>query len=299
MKADITREIVMKRTFAIIAILVACGFSLRAHAIDIGKAVGSAIGGIQQVAEASKEITPSEEHYIGRAVAAMVLEKYPLVQSPALNEYLNKVGLVVAYHSDRPITYGGYHFAAVRSSDINAFACPGGLIFVTEGLMKAVKNEDELASVLGHEIAHVAERHGINAIKKSRWTKFGFYAAGEVGKQYSKSEVGQLVNEFQGVVSDVAKQVIQNGYSKKDEAEADRLGLEYASRSGYDPKAMASFIQGEIDKGLASNSGPFSSHPAHEKRLKAVNATIAQENLSGKAVAARTARFNLNLAALK
>jgi beta-barrel assembly-enhancing protease len=289
----------MKRTFAIVAALAALGFAFRAHAIDIGQAIGSGIGGLQQIAAAAKEITPSEEHYIGRAVAAMVLDKYPLVASPSLNEYLNKVGLTVAYHSDRPATFGGYHFAVVKSGDINAFACPGGLIFVTEGLMKAVKNEDELATVLGHEIAHVAERHGINAIKKSRWTKFGFYAAGEVGKQYSQSEIGQLVGEFQSVVSDVAKQVIQSGYSKKDEGEADQLGLEFASRAGYDPKAMAEFIQSEMDKGLASKSGPFSSHPAPDKRLKEVNATIERENLSGKAVAARTMRFNQALASLK
>ncbi len=286
----------MKHAIALITLLVVAGLGVRAQAFDIGQAIGGAIGGVQQIAEASKEITPSEEHYIGRAVAAMVLDKYPLLNNAALDQYVNKVGLVVAFHSDRPVTFGGYHFAVLNSDEINAFACPGGLIFITRGLLRQVQSEDQLAAVLGHEVAHVAGRHGINAIKKSRWTKFGFYAAGEVGKQYSGSEVGQLAQEFQGVVSDVAKQVLESGYSKSDEKKADINGMQFAANAGYDPKAMASFIQHEIDAGIGSKSGPFSSHPSPEKRLQEVNGELA--SISGGAeVPARTARFKTVMAA--
>lgn len=251
------------------------------------------------MAQASKEITFSEEHYIGRAVAALILEKYSLLGNAAIDSYLNKVGTTVAYHSDRPVTYGGYHFAALNSNEINAFACPGGLIFVTKGLLREVQNEDQLANVLGHEVKHVAKRDGIRAIKKSRWTKFGFYAAGEVGKHYAPSEVSQLVGEFQNVVSEVAKTVMEKGYSKSDEKSADSLGMRYAANAGYDPLAMKQFIEHEVAQGRGNDTGPFSSHPSHDKRLKEVDNTIKDEGLTGTIAPVRTQRFKATTASLK
>lgn len=289
----------MKRPIIVIAAAIVLILSANASAQNWGKIAGSVFGGVQQMAEASKEITPSEEHYIGRAVAALILEKYALLGNAALDNYLNKVGLTVAYHSDRPMTYGGYHFAVLNSDEINAFACPGGIILVTKGLLKEVENEDQLANVLGHEVTHVAKRHGIGAIKKSRWTKFGFYAVGEVGKHYTPSEVSQLVGEFQSVVSDVAKQVIEKGYSKGDEKEADDLGMRYAANAGYDPQAMAAFIKVEQAKGIGNDSGPFSSHPSNDKRLQQVEKAIQNDGLSGAVAAARTSRFQSATASLR
>jgi predicted Zn-dependent protease len=289
----------MKHVASFVIVLIVMAMSFSAKAQDWGKIAGSVFGGVQQMAEASKEITPSEEHYIGRAVAALILEKYALLGNTALDNYLNKTGLTVAYHSDRPVTYGGYHFAVLNSDEINAFACPGGIILVTKGLLKEVQNEDQLANVLGHEITHVAKRHGISAIKKSRWTKFSFYAVGEVGKHYTPSEVSQLVGEFQSVVSDVAKQVIEKGYSKGDEKEADNLGMRYAANAGYAPVAMAEFIKVEQAKGIGNDAGPFSSHPSNEKRLQEVENTIQNDGLSGTVSQTRTARFTGATAALK
>ncbi len=289
----------MKKIIVITALTIIALLSIQARAQDWGSIAGSVFGGVQQMAEAAKDITPSEEHYIGRAVAAMIFEKYPLYNNPAVNAYLNKVGLAVAYHSDRPVTYGGYHFAALNTDEVNAFACPGGMILVTRGLLKLVENEDELANILGHEIRHVADRDGIKAIKKSRWTKFGFYAAGEVGKHYTPSEVSELVGEFQSVVTDVAKTVIQNGYSKKDEEDADVYGMRFAMNAGYNPGAMADFIKAEIAKGLGSGSGPFSSHPSPDQRLRKVENALSSEGLSGTTEKVRTARFGGALASAK
>lgn len=289
----------MKYTSSILAAIIAIGFAANVHAIDFGQVVSSTISGAQQIAEASKEITPSEEYYIGRAVSAMLLEKYPLLGNSSLDSYVNKVGLAVAYHSDNPVTYGGYHFAVVRSNEVNAFAAPGGFIFITEGLLKQLKNEDELANILGHEIAHVAERHSIRSIKRARWTNFGFYAAGEVGKQYSQTEAGQIADAFNGVVSDVGKQVISNGYSRKDENEADHFGLEYASRAGFSPNAMADFFKEELAKGASTKTGPFSSHPAMDSRLKDIEGDLAKMGQSSNIVQARTTRYNQAVASLK
>lgn len=281
----------MKRiitVFTLIAVMAVCS---SASAQNWGQIAGSIIGGAQQMAEASKDITLAEEYYIGRAVAAMVLEKYPLYENQSANTYLNKVGYAVARNSDMPMTYGDYHFYLLDTPEINAFACPGGIIFVTRGLMKEAQNEDQLANVLGHEVTHVAKRHGISAIKKSRWTKFAFYAAGEVGKHYTPSEVSQLVGEFQNVVSEVAKTVIEKGYSQSDENDADKYGMVYAMNSGYDPNAMAEFIKHEIALGVGDKSGPFSSHLKPDQRLKKVEATIKSDGLTGTVDPGRTARF--------
>ena len=281
----------MRRYAIISTVIAAVLISAAARAQDWGAIGGSIFGGVTQMAQAAKEITPAEEYYIGRAVAAMILEKYPLYNNAALTQYVGKVGLAVAYHSDRPVTYGGYHFGVVKSPEATAYAIPGGTVLVTTGLLKEVRNEDELACILGHEVRHIVDRDGIKAIKKSRWTKFAFYAAGEVGKHYTPSEVSQLVGEFQSVVSDVAKQVIEKGYSKSDENEADKYGMRYAMNAGYDPNALAEFIKHEIALGIGGNSGPFSSHPSPEQRLKRVEGAISSEGLTGTVQPVRTARF--------
>ncbi len=288
----------MKNLITILALIIFVTMSSGAQAQDWGAIGGSIFGGVTQMAQAAKEITPSEEYYIGRAVAAMILEKSPLYQNAALTQYVNKVGLAVAYHSDRPVTYGGYHFGIVNSPEATAYAIPGGTVLVTTGLLKEVQNEDELACILGHEVRHIVDRDGIKAIKKSRWTNFAFYAAGEAGKHYTPSEVSQLVGTFQSVVSDVAKQVIEKGYSKTDENEADNYGMRYAMNAGYDPGAMAEFIRHEIALGIGGNSGPFSSHPSPEQRIKRVEGAISSEGLTGTVQPVRTARFKRATAGL-
>ena len=134
-------------------------------------AVSIAATGATKAAKASHEITDSEEYYIGRAVAARVLSQYPLYQNAKVTEYVNEVGQTVARKSARPNTFKGYHFAVLDTKELNAFACPGGTIFITRGLLVTCANEDELAAVLAHECSHVANKDGINSISKARWTE--------------------------------------------------------------------------------------------------------------------------------
>lgn len=286
------RKIVTVLSVAVIALVA----SNTASAFDIGSAINAGVTGISKVAEASKDITPGEEHYIGRSVAAMVVDKYPLVQNQALTDYVNKVGLLVAYNSERPETYGGYHFGIVESGDANAFACPGGFIFVTTALLKEVNGEDQLAAILGHEIAHVAHRDGINAIKKSKWTDLGFYAAGQAAGKFSPDEVKQLTSVFTDVVSDVGKKVLESGYSISDEKKADEAGVRYASAAGYDPNGVVAFLKIEQEKGADLNRGPFASHPKTEARIKALEEDIQKENLSRQIADVRTNRYKASVA---
>ena len=148
----------------------------------VGTRVGVATGAIDEeraaeineqaetLVKSFQDITPEQEYCIGRSVGAVLIESYPPFDHVASNEYVNIVGRSVAYASERPVTFGGYHFLILDSNEINGLAAPGGLIFITRGLLKLARNEDEFAAILAHEIAHVELKHGLQAIQKSRIT---------------------------------------------------------------------------------------------------------------------------------
>jgi len=205
---------------------------------------------------------------------------------------------LLANASDRPVTYGGYHFAVIKSDMPNAYACPGGIILISDALLRELANEDQLAAVLSHEVAHVAHRHGINAIKKSRWTKFGFYAAGEVGKQYTSEQTGQLAQEFQNVVMDVAKKVMESGYSKSDEKDADSSGMKFAAAAGYNPLEMIGFMRMQAEKNVGHVGGPFSSHPEPKSRISILDEVVSSLSPLSDTNNSRTARFKQHTSAL-
>jgi predicted Zn-dependent protease len=237
-----------------------------APAADIATKVGS------KAIDASKEISDSEEYYIGRGVAARIMSQYPLCKDQALNTYINEVGQTVAKKSTRPRTYKGYHFAVLESSTPNSFACPGGIILITKGMIKTCCNEDQLAAVLAHEVGHVANRDGINSISQARWTEVATTAGTEVAKQYGGT-IGQVVARFGGAIDDVFKTVIVNGYSRAAEENADRAGVEMMQRAGYNPAAMTAILTAMGSRG--GSGGILGTHPAVTERLENIRA-IAQ-----------------------
>src|SRR4030042_5526621 len=176
-------------------------------------AAAIAYKGASKATEAARPINDSEEYYVGRAVAARILGKYKLDQNPKLTEYVNEVGETVARKSSRPNPFKGYHFAVLDTQEINAFACPGGIIFVTRGLIQTCQNEDQLAAVLAHEVGHVANKDGINSISKARWTQVFTAMGAEAARQYGGA-AGNLVTLFEGSIDDVFKTVVVNGYSR-------------------------------------------------------------------------------------
>ncbi|HWP68404.1 MAG TPA: M48 family metalloprotease, partial [Rectinemataceae bacterium] len=121
--------------------------------------------------EASRQLLPEEEYYIGRAVAASIFTKYAPYDNRDLNSYLNKLGQGLALYSSRPEIYAGYRFIGLSSDEVNAFATPGGHILVARGLLRLVQSEDELAAVLAHEIAHVALGHGLSSVQGAKITQ--------------------------------------------------------------------------------------------------------------------------------
>jgi beta-barrel assembly-enhancing protease len=259
-------------------------------AMAVAPVAAIAYKGATKAQDASRPITDSEEYYIGRAVAARVLTKYKLDQDPALTEYVNEVGNVVARKSSRPNPFRGYHFAVLDTGEINAFACPGGIIFVTKGLIKTCKNEDELAAVLAHEVAHVANKDGINSISKARWSEVWTAMGKEAVTVYGGSVASGLVSLFEGSIDDVFKTIVVNGYSRSAEEAADAAAVTTLSRAGYDPTAVVSLLKTMEAKGKGASSGIFKTHPATSARLSSVKA-LASEAPTAKGETIRTQRF--------
>jgi predicted Zn-dependent protease len=249
-----------------------------------------AMKGATKAHEASRPITDSEEYYIGRAVAARVLTKYKLDQNPRLTGYVNEVGDTVARKSTRPNPFRGYHFAVLDTDEINAFACPGGIIFVTRGLIKTCKNEDQLAAVLAHEVGHVAHKDGINSISKARWTEVWTAMGKEAVTMYAGSVAAGLVSLFEGSIDDVFKTIVVNGYSRQAEEAADAAALKTLSRAGYSPTALVAVLTTMEAKGKGATSGIFKTHPPTSERLAKVKAEVGQYP-PAKGVKIRAERF--------
>jgi beta-barrel assembly-enhancing protease len=252
-------------------------------------AAAIAYKGASKATEASRPITDSEEYYIGRAVAARIMGQYKLNQDPKLTQYVNEVGETVARKSSRPNPFRGYHFAVLDTEEINAFACPGGIIFITRGLIKTCNNEDQLAAVLAHEVGHVVNKDGINSISKARWTQVWTAMGTEAAKQYG-GVAGNLVSLFEGSIDDVFKTIVVNGYSRQAEEAADAASVAELTKAGYDPKALVAVLTTMEAKGKGATSGIFKTHPPTSERLAKVKAEVGQApEVKGEAI--RTKRF--------
>lgn len=242
------------------------------------------------VAKSLEDFTPEQEYYIGRTVGAVVLDKYRPLANTKANNYLNVLGQTLAQASDVPELFGGYHFLVLDSEDINAFATPGGHVFITRGLIRCCKTEDALAAVVAHEIGHIQLRHGMKAIEKARMTEALTILAQEGAKSFGSQEVAQLTNAFGGVISDITNTMINNGYSRAYEYQADGIAVTILRRAGYDPGALVEMLEVMAGRIKPGGSDFAKTHPSPEKR-------IAELKESGKYVAGgrmpqvRTQRF--------
>lgn len=199
-----------------------------------------------------------EEVRIGQQIAGNLLGAAPLVKDEALQRYVNRVGLWVAMQSERPGL--PWRFGVIESEDINAFAAPGGYIFLTKGLYRQLNNEAELAGVLAHEVGHVIRKHHLKLLQKSQ----AISALGSFfGSQLSDED--QLV---QNIIGNGAE-VVARGLDKDAEYEADRIGVVLTVRAGYDAYALPTVLAdiGHVSKGDKRVSLLFKTHPHPEERL--------------------------------
>jgi predicted Zn-dependent protease len=235
----------------------------------------SIVRGAQAVEKSWQDLTPEQEHYIGRAVTAQVLQSYPPLDRPQANEYVNLLGQSLAIFSERPETFGGYHFLLLDSDEINAFAAPGGLVMVTRGMLRCCQNEDELAAVLAHEICHVEQKHGLRAIKQGRLTEAFTIIGAESAKQMGGENLAALTREFEGSVGDVVMTLTTSGYSRKQENNADAAAVKLLRRAGYPSAAMITMLE-RMDERLADSGGLgfAKTHPSAKSRADALREMI-------------------------
>ncbi|PID61620.1 MAG: peptidase M48 [Gammaproteobacteria bacterium] len=184
------------------------------------------------------------------------------VVDPQVQAYVNEVGQRIAAKSDRKLPY---EFHVINDSTPNAWALPGGKISINRGLLTELKDESELAAVLGHEIVHAAARHGAQGQTRGLGLQLGVITASVIGAREGYGQEAQLV-------SSVGAQLINSRYGRGAELEADRYGMEYMARSGYDPEGAVdlqrTFV--ELSEGRSNDafSKLFASHPPSEERVR-------------------------------
>jgi len=242
------------------------------------------------VSKSLEDFTPEQEYYIGRSVGAIVLGKYQALADTKVNSYLNVLGQTLAQASDMPELYGGYHFLVLDSDDINAFATPGGHIFITRGLIRCCRTEDALAAVVAHEIGHIQLRHGMRAIEKGRITEALTILAQEGAKSFGSQEVAQLTQAFGGVISDITNTMINNGYSRSYEYQADAAAVSILQWAGYNPGALTEML-GVMAKQIKPGGTDFAkTHPSPQNRIAELKES-GKSFAGGETPTVRTERF--------
>ena len=230
--------------------------------IDVNKALDT----VKNVGKATREIGEPEEISIGNDVASRLLGAAPLAADPALQRYVNRVGRWLAAQTERPDL--PWQFGVLEAPQLNAFAVPGGTIFVTRGLVERMRNEAELAGVLAHEIGHVLRKHHLKAIQKNAQTALAGDALNAALKERGGATREKLIS--------LGTEMYGRGLDKSDELEADQLGVVIAARAGYDAYGLPSVLQtlqamNAQDSALALM---FKTHPAPGERLDALGAKM-------------------------
>ena len=252
----------------------------------------------EAVERTAEDITPEQEYYIGRSVGAVILDQYPPYDEATATEYLNLVGQSLALASDRPELFGGYRFMILEADEVNAFATPSGLIFVSRGMLRLTRTEDDLAAVLAHEIGHIQHRHGLQAIRTSRITT-ALTSAALTGAQFATSaEVAELTAAFEGSISDITSTLINSGYSRGAEREADEAAVEIMKRVGYDPTALIRVLERMGETWDPAGPGFARTHPAPDTRISVVQRAIGSYRHQSAGAAARQRRFDRALGSI-
>lgn len=251
-------------------------------------------------AHVAMAMTEKQEIEIGREGNKAVLQKYRVYNNPGLQKYVNYVGNKLAEKGDRPNLK--YHFLVLDSNEVNAFALPGGYIYITRGLMAYLNSEAELAAVLGHEIGHVTARHAARKESATKLADIGTTLAAILGSIYAP---GLNPNVSKDMLN-VGSSALLSGYGRDMELEADQIGAKLLAKTGYDPHAIIDVLstlkdQESYEFKLARLEdrkphvyhGLFADHPDNDTRLKHVIGTADKLKTDGHTYTGREAYLNL------
>ena len=249
---------------AVVAVTVA----VPASAGQLGN-LGSAVKGAQPLRDI--EMTEAEELQLGAQVSEKIRQRYGVVQSRPVHKYVTLVGTALAHASARPSL--PWTFIVLDTHAVNAFAAPGGFVHITKGALANLKNESELASVLAHEIAHVTERHTVRAIQKGKLV--------QMGASETVAGNGALMSKL----VDNAYAVIESGFGRGEELEADEKGIVLANKVGYAPQGLIGFLDMLVERNKAGSdrNGLFASHPETKERIDRLTKQIKSQKLASTA----------------
>ena len=229
------------------------------------------------------------EIVFGRELASKILGKYPPLKNDKLNGYVNKVGQVVAQHSERPEL--DYHFVVLDTDIINAFAAPGGYIFITKGTLDHIHDESELAAIIAHEIGHVELRHyvkkvGLRSQKGNAEEGLGAILSG--GDRAAMQAFNEALDATMEILFTKGLQ------SKKDEYEADQTSVFLLANSGYDPSALKRYFSRILKIHSADTKILAETHPPLTDRMTEITTLMEQNGLNDLNQAKLQERFNEN-----
>ncbi len=282
----------MKSLFRGLFALLMCGAFTTSSALDFGQQLRDKLKEqlpdqvkerVSNLVDALGKTSQNDEIAIGRQIAGNLLGAAPLVNDAGLQQYVNRVGRWVANQSERPDL--PWHFGVIESTDVNAFAAPGGYIFVTRGLYALLQNEAELAGVLAHEIGHVISKHHLKILQKSRLLDIGSQA---LAKQVSNNDkVQKLIGS--------GAEITARSLDQDAEFEADRIAVVLTARAGYDAFGLPGVLQ-KIGHYAADNDSVvllFKTHPHPEARLQKLDGAMGDrfDNIKGLTLSKRLYRL--------
>ena len=242
--------------------------------VALASPAAAQFGLLEEGAKRAKQVSDfnwsdEEKATLGAKVSTLVRQRYGVVQDPAVHRYVALVGRTVTERSTRPGL--PWTFIVLDTDAVNAFAAPHGYVHITRGALALMRDESELAGVLAHEIVHVTEEHTIDALKKN------------TVKSAAAAEVtgGNALIEY--LANAAYDSILDNAYSRGDEAAADAVGITLISKAGYAPQGLGNFLTtlAERNKNATEKRGLFSSHPEMEARQARLTTTISKGKLAG------------------
>ena len=221
------------------------------------------------------DFTPQDEYFLGRAVSAHLLTQYrPYIGNPELTRYLNLICQAIVLNSVQPAIFKNYYVMILDSNEFNAFAAPGGFIFITRRLVELATSEDMLAAVIAHELVHIMLKHGVSTIEEMRLMDEMTTMAHRGAVLSGNTEAVTRIMNFYNSVSSVVNLLTMNGYSQDREFEADREAVALLAAAGYNPQAYVELLR-LMERVLGPQTGGFySTHPGTRDRISSVEPVV-------------------------
>ncbi len=225
------------------------------------------------------------EIQFGRAIAARILGSHPAYNNDELTRYVNLVGSSLVQNTNRPELE--FHFAVLNTDEINAYAAPGGYIFVTKGAIKYMKDEAELAGVLAHEVSHIVEKHVVKELKIHGSDESGTSDLAKLiggGSDAARAAFGQAIDKG-------LELIYKDGYKKEDELQADISAVTITTLSGYDPSALFRYLSRIKPLKEKTPRPATDDHPTFDLRMSRINNEIRANGVDTKMLANNSMRF--------